>query len=753
MSEDSSGGSADGTTPQNTLIGGSTPGDDDVEAPAGGSAEGAPARKVKGQTLAGGSTRGQYWSDSNEATMEMKPGEPVDPSGAPIPAAATIPDGTADLDRHTMPIDVEEVKMPPSGPPPSRRSSGTGRKLPAPPKKGAQKKGVRPPPPPPSKKKNKNKKRPKPPLKKRGSTPPPPPARKRGGSEPPPPPKRTSEQPRGGVSSAPPPLPGAPNMPDIEQAPVTAPMPAQDPPREGTPPPPQVAAMAAVAGVAAASAPPAEAPKKKRSKKRKKKKKRTPVAEATPPPAAPDDAPPQTVPLQAQQPRPRVAAAMDVAVHESPPPAPVMELRSVAQVCETELGLKPEPLRAARLQYELGRDASDKGAQLRHFRGALEAAPDYLPAIRAARALQLERKNVKGAALLFDAEIKLAPSNAAQAWLHFEKGCALIDVDGDVDAARKCFAEAARLDGANATLLKAVRHAEQRAKDWSSLSQALEATSNAVGDDVRHRAAVLVERGRLLERRLSKSDAAIDAYQQALAIDPTTPIAMQELKRLLYTHKRWRELVGVYEREAQLTSDTAVQALAWWNISRIHSERLGSRNDAIAALENAAKINSADPALLEELARMYEDAAHPAGVASALERLAAAVARAVDKVAVYQRLAELHDREGGDSVAAVRWYEAALSIDAGFVPALRALDRLYAKIGNWEALAAIYVAEGAAAGPSPKRGAAYTRAADIFDSKLGRPAGCRRVLPARARARRIDRRGVQGIGAFVHRGR
>jgi len=404
------------------------------------------------------------------------------------------------------------------------------------------------------------------------------------------------------------------------------------------------------------------------------------------------------------------------------PPSVAVEVPSITQVCQAELELEPDALRTARLHFELVRQAGGERAALKHYQLALKNAPDFVPAIRGARAVQLALGDAKAAARLFDAEIRYAQSARDKAWLHYDKGCALADIEDDREAARQCFIEAARLDESNPTILKALRHAQQRAKEWHSLASVLESEANAINQDDRHRAAVLVQRARVLERLLRKPHDAIEQYERALSLDPTTPIALQELKRLLFSEQRWGELVGAYEREAALSADADTQALAWWNIARIHSERLGSRDDAIAALENAARIKQSDPSLLEELARLYRSAGDRSGCAAALERLVAAVERDVDKVAVVQRLAELHDHPEGDFEAAMRWYEAALDIDAGFGPALRALERLYVQEGKWAQQAVMYAAEGAAAGPSSKRAAAHARAGEVFELHLGRPA-------------------------------
>jgi len=413
-----------------------------------------------------------------------------------------------------------------------------------------------------------------------------------------------------------------------------------------------------------------------------------------------------------------VAAPADLRAFgaDLPPPTPITD------VCLAELAYKPDAARAARLHFELARAADDPTIALKHYKQALESAPDHLPSIRGARVFLLDKQTMKAAVVNFEAEMRLAPTAKDKAMVLYAKGSALADIAAEHQAARECFAEAVRLDPDNPTLLKALEHAELKAKDWGKLAEVLEHEANAVDEHPAHRAALLVSRSRVLERRLNKTADATAHLEVALALDPQTPIALQTLKSLCFAQGRWRELIGLLESEAALSTDPAGQTLAWWSISRIHSERLGSREEAIAALRRAVEITPKDSVLLGELARLYEQDGDRAGLAAILEQLSHAIARPEERVSVLVRLAELHARSDGDAANAARWYEAALAIEPSFPPALRALDDLYTRLERWSDLARTSLAEAGANVDSPRRAAALLRAADIFETRLGQPA-------------------------------
>ncbi len=418
---------------------------------------------------------------------------------------------------------------------------------------------------------------------------------------------------------------------------------------------------------------------------------------------------------------PDLAAAQAPIEFDASLEAPEMpELRSVIETCERELTLGVDNAQAGRLHFEIARASSDATQALKHLRLAREKAPDFLPAIQAARRLMMSRGNHSAALGLFDDEIKLTGEASEKALLLYAKGCVMADLAGDADGARAAFAEAAKLAPSNAVVLKALEHAQLRAKDYRGTADALGQEANAFADDPRHRAALLTERALLLERRLRQSEEAVEQLEGALELDPYTPLALQELKRLLFSQARWRDLIAILEREAELTQDAGVRTRAYWSIARVHSERLGNRNEAIVALERAVELSARDSILLEELARLYEQGGNNAGLASTLERLAHALTRPQDKVGVLQRLAELYDRSDGDPETAMHWYEQALTIDPSFTPALRALDGLYLKLERWLKLSQMYLAEAGANVDSARRASAHARAAEILELRLDR---------------------------------
>ncbi len=382
----------------------------------------------------------------------------------------------------------------------------------------------------------------------------------------------------------------------------------------------------------------------------------------------------------------------------------------------------PDDQRAARLHHEIGRthEASlgDPETGLKHYKLALAKSPDYLPALRAARRLTMAGRTHQDAVQLFDSEIRLEQNAQRKAYLYLAKGRLLEDHTGQGQAARECYAQAATLDPTNLSVLGAVMQAELAADSWEGLSGALERAAAAIGQEGPHRAALVAMRARIQETRLNAPRDATELFEYALRMDPRAGGALQALKRLLLEQERWQELIAVLRREYEQSEDPEVKTMAMYRIGRIFAERLGDREQATKAMVQAAGISPKDPLVLDELARLYEAANDPASLAVILELLVVTIEATTRRLSLLHRLAQLHSDRLENPGAAIQWHEAALQIDPTYVPALRALSKLYTQKGAWPELVHMYQEEAKASKDTERRATAHARIAELLERHL-----------------------------------
>lgn len=390
--------------------------------------------------------------------------------------------------------------------------------------------------------------------------------------------------------------------------------------------------------------------------------------------------------------------------------------------CERELETESDPLRVARLHYEIAMlhetALHDLVTAAHHYAEALRGAPEHRPTIRGARRVYLASGSYHESLGLFDAEARIASSPKEKAELLYEKGGVYEDYLADLDGAGNAYAAALELDSNNPSILKAIERCH--AARGNKLGQATTAHQlpNAIESDPRHRAALIVNRARHL--RPNERDAAAELYETALSIDPTAVGALEALKRIYHASGRLTELAGVLEREAQQASDSSIRASALYQLGRLHSDK-GNRAEAISALARAADAAPSDRLILEDLGRLYEDAEDYDALVVVLRALVSLASDPAERAALLHRLGQLLETHLDNAEEAIDCFRIALDDDPTYIPALQALGTLYARRDEWLALIEMHLAEAESSQDATRRAAAHARIAEIFEVRLKRP--------------------------------
>lgn len=402
--------------------------------------------------------------------------------------------------------------------------------------------------------------------------------------------------------------------------------------------------------------------------------------------------------------------------------------RQLVDSCIEELELSSrragiEPRRAARLHFEIARlmeaPLGDFEGAAEHYEKAHALWPEHVPTLRGARRVLARQNKLEAMIPLFDAEVQRVSDPRDKARLYYEKGLLLEQRVGDRQRAREAFRAAVGHDDHDAAFVLALARCERQTQSWRELDRSIERAANLVSGDPRHRAALLCQRARLAETWAHDDGQALELYRAALEVDPKALIALHGLKGLLYSNKRWGELIEVLRLEAACAADPSVRSMAHYRIGRVYVDSLGKIDEGIGALEQAIQETPDDPMVLEELARLYEESERHRDLVSVLEHLVDKAVDSRDSGGLFHRIGQLYEEKIGDSDQAIRWYERELALDRTYLPALQALGRLYAAREQWGPLVEMYRAEAEGSQEPRRRAAAYARVADVLESKLG----------------------------------
>lgn len=401
------------------------------------------------------------------------------------------------------------------------------------------------------------------------------------------------------------------------------------------------------------------------------------------------------------------------------------EAKALIKHFESELRNEPSPEQTARLHYELGRlfenHLDNPARALQHYQKAHKAASDFLPALRDARRLLISKNDYQSALVLFDAEADLIAQPIQRARLLYHKAVLLEDRLRNVPLAKDVYLQALELAPNDSGVLNGLERCFRQIEAWDELAGIYERRANATTVDPAYRASQLFLRGKLAEHKQGNLESAIEFYQSALQSDPNHYGAIATLKRLHHTHHRWHELCEILHHEAERTTDSKLQVTNWLQIAHVSLERLKDQQRALLALKMAASASGDDAVILHRLAVLYEQAGCIEEAIAVWGQWIATEADSSEAVHVAHRVGALAEHRVGNEDLAVQWYERAMHLRADYDPARLALDNLYNKRSDWDALVGINLQFAQVSDSPTARAHAHARVAEVLETRLDEP--------------------------------
>ena len=167
--------------------------------------------------------------------------------------------------------------------------------------------------------------------------------------------------------------------------------------------------------------------------------------------------------------------------------------------------------------------------------------------------------------------------------------------------------------------------------------------------------------GRIQERRIGDAEAAVIAYEEALARKPDFAPSLRALERLLRRDRRWPRLVEVLERQlgsARTPAERAELRYAIGQVEELHLRNLERAEESYAAALREAPTH--DP-VIAALAQVREARKDTVGLAQLLDEQRRRVRDPNSLFALLQRLGTLAEGPLADPARAVEMYTQAIA--------------------------------------------------------------------------------------------
>src|SRR5262249_26791577 len=213
-------------------------------------------------------------------------------------------------------------------------------------------------------------------------------------------------------------------------------------------------------------------------------------------------------------------------------------------------------------------------------------------------------------------------------------------------------------------------------------------------------------------------DEAIARYNQCLQLQPGYLPAQQALIRLYERQGRHADLVAMYENDIGLTTEQDQIISTLNKMAAIYEEKLSDVDRAIDCMNRILELDAHHVPTVRNLARMLEYAGRWRELIQLQQREAAICADTKQILSLHHRVAEILEDQLSDKSGAIEAYRRLLSLSPSYLPALKALGRLYLDQGSWDELVAMYRAEAEIASSPEHAASLLFRAGELIERKL-----------------------------------
>ncbi len=214
------------------------------------------------------------------------------------------------------------------------------------------------------------------------------------------------------------------------------------------------------------------------------------------------------------------------------------------------------------------------------------------------------------------------------------------------------------------------------------LVKLVEELAGEVGDpDLSRR--LFIRAARMHDAQLANVDAAVAAYGKILEQDPGDLEVLNALEELyrrsaMREPARYRELVGVLRRKAELSGELGVQEELLSNVAEIQEQMLGEPTSAISVYKEILELDPESQRALTSLDRLFEKQELWSDLADNIGRQLTIADDPEEQTRLMLRLAALREARMGAVEAAIEIHRDVLGRDPSNVEALGALERLLA---------------------------------------------------------------------------
>ena len=377
------------------------------------------------------------------------------------------------------------------------------------------------------------------------------------------------------------------------------------------------------------------------------------------------------------------------------------ELAAVYEQVADEL---PKGPLAERLYLVLARvqdrNLDDPGEAEAALRKILEFDPTNSSALDAMAQMFGRRGRDRELIVSLEQKIEAAPSIEARKVIFREISRIQLERLKDPDEAANALIRALELEPDVETLGELARlYRDQHM--WGDLAATLARTRDLLptGEE---RAHLQNQVAAVQEKEIGDEEAAVDAYREALSLDPRNGEAVSALERLYTRLDRPADLLAIYERQLELTDDYREKVKILFHSAAIWEDRYQNAANADACIEGVLALDPTSLQAIKGLERLRRAQGRWEDLVGVLERHIQLAIDAQEQADLMVEAGEVLRAHLHQTDKAADAFQAALGVYPGHTPALHALGMVYERSGNWPFALEMLHQEAEALGHDPR---------------------------------------------------
>ncbi|UCD84758.1 MAG: tetratricopeptide repeat protein [Deltaproteobacteria bacterium] len=280
------------------------------------------------------------------------------------------------------------------------------------------------------------------------------------------------------------------------------------------------------------------------------------------------------------------------------------------------------------------------------------------------------------------------------------------------------YLKALEINPKDLTALGALEGIYRRGEKWEDFSRILGMEAGAVQEGALV-AYFLFRQARTFAENLGDTQRAIASYIKALEYDPSNLIITQALEELYLKEEPVEYITLILEGEASLTEDRSLAISYLLRVGKLWEKKGGQADKVIEAYQKALKLEPTNLLVMKVLERILF-------TQQRWEELLSVILKEAEEVKDPRKITQLYfahsrilEAKISDRDRAIQSYRRLLELEPQSLPAMKALEDLYAQQENWEGQIEILERQaGAIIDPTSLTSLLYLKMAEIYEDKL-----------------------------------